>query len=163
MRAPVYLVCAATLMTALSGRAEPRPEAPDAGAEGAGRMLEPLNMAADPETLEYLLPRLTAKYRPNSDWTGITDPRFYLLTEMESNDLENQNYLSPEPRNKRAGRLDHGASLSIVNSLDVLRNRLLLEIARKKAKEGANRNRQMLLNLGKRAFYHQNGIYNNKA
>nr|P56619.1 RecName: Full=Diuretic hormone 2; AltName: Full=DH(47); Short=DH47; AltName: Full=Diuretic hormone II; Short=DH II; AltName: Full=Diuretic peptide II; Short=DP II [Tenebrio molitor] len=47
-----------------------------------------------------------------------------------------------------AGALgESGASLSIVNSLDVLRNRLLLEIARKKAKEGANRNRQILLSL----------------
>ncbi|CAH0558164.1 unnamed protein product [Brassicogethes aeneus] len=118
MRAPVYLVCAATLMTALSGRAEPRPEAPDAGAEGAGRMLEPLNMAADPETLEYLLPRLTAKYRPNSDWTGITDPRFYLLTEMESNDLENQVPF----RRTRFQKRDPATVLSVQHPIHILQN-----------------------------------------
>ncbi|ENN72909.1 hypothetical protein YQE_10478, partial [Dendroctonus ponderosae] len=57
-------------------------------------------------------------------------------------------------RTKRQSRIGRnaGGSLSIVNSLDVLRNRLLLEIARKKAKEGANRNRQLLMNFGKRAF-----------
>ncbi|KAJ8971132.1 hypothetical protein NQ314_000864 [Rhamnusium bicolor] len=70
------------------------------------------------------------------------------------------NDLSLEPRSKRAGRLgESGGSLSIVNSLDVLRNRLLLEIARKKAKEGANRNRQMLMNLGKRAFFQRTAGY----
>lgn len=51
---------------------------------------------------------------------------------------------------KRIARIDSN-SLSIVNSLDVLRNRLLLEIARKKAKQGVNRNRMMLSNLGKRS------------
>ncbi|EFA12665.2 diuretic hormone 47 [Tribolium castaneum] len=76
------------------------------------------------------------------------------------------NKLSPESRSKRAGALgESGASLSIVNSLDVLRNRLLLEIARKKAKEGANRNRQILLSLGKRAFLQSraSGTYDNNV
>ncbi|XP_019867165.1 uncharacterized protein LOC109596127 isoform X1 [Aethina tumida] len=167
MRASFNLLCAATLMFALASCAELNNEATGTGNYygDAGRSLEPLNVAADPETINYLLPRLTAKYRPNNDWTGVTDPRFYLLTEMESNDIDNQNNLSPEARSKRAGRLgEPGASLSIVNSLDVLRNRLLLEIARKKAKEGASRNRQILMHLGKRAFYHRNtGIFDNKV
>ena len=42
-------------------------------------------------------------------------------------------------------------SLSIVNSLDVLRNRLILEISRKKALEGINRNRDYLCKIGKRS------------
>ncbi|CAH0558165.1 unnamed protein product [Brassicogethes aeneus] len=136
MRAPVYLVCAATLMTALSGRAEPRPEAPDAGAEGAGRMLEPLNMAADPETLEYLLPRLTAKYRPNSDWTGITDPRFYLLTEMESNDLENQ-----VPLVRKTRQYDSGLSINAPIST------LYSALRQAKQRSKSQRNRNFLNNL----------------
>lgn len=52
-----------------------------------------------------------------------------------------------ETRSKRAGL--GSPSLSIVNSLDVLRNRLLLEIARKNA---LDRNRQFLSSLGKRAY-----------
>ncbi|KAG5881513.1 hypothetical protein JTB14_002629 [Gonioctena quinquepunctata] len=75
--------------------------------------------------------------------------------------LRNGELSSLETRQKRAGRIgESGGSLSIVNSLDVLRNRLLLEIARKKAKEGASRNRQMLVNLGKRAYFPR-GFYGN--
>lgn len=92
MRASFNLLCAATLMFALASCAELNNEATGTGNYygDAGRSLEPLNVAADPETINYLLPRLTAKYRPNNDWTGVTDPRFYLLTEMESNDIDNQ-------------------------------------------------------------------------
>ncbi|XP_060518868.1 diuretic hormone 44 isoform X1 [Cylas formicarius] len=129
------------------------------------RLLEPVNVAADPETINYILPKLTTKYRPSSDWRGVTDPRFYVLTEMDSNDINNPEednnivdtvYLR---RKKQARVGESGGSLSIVNSLDVLRNRLLLEIARKKAKEGANRNRQLLMNLGKRSFQHIPSIF----
>lgn len=62
--------------------------------------------------------------------------------------------LSSEGRSKREripGKGDR-PSLSIVNSLDVLRNRLLLEISRKKAMEGLSRNRGMLCQIGKRAI-----------
>ncbi|XP_057668347.1 uncharacterized protein LOC130901190 isoform X2 [Diorhabda carinulata] len=156
MRAPFYLVCA-TLVVSIHS------EDTTGNAGYFNReQIEPINMAADQETISYLLPKLTAKYRPSNEWTGVTDPRFYLLTEMESNELENQ-ITDPEIRMKRAGgRLgETGGSLSIVNSLDVLRNRLLLEIARKKAKEGATRNRQMLMNLGKRGFFQtRHGFFN---
>ncbi|KAJ8985493.1 hypothetical protein NQ317_015032 [Molorchus minor] len=75
------------------------------------------------------------------------------------------NGLNREWRSKRGSRVgEAGGSLSIVNSLDVLRNRLLLEIARKKAKEGASRNRLMLMNLGKRAFLHRTpGLYDKRV
>lgn len=53
-------------------------------------ILEPLNVAADRETLSYLLPRLAAKYRPSGEWSEVTDPRFYVLTEMENEAFENQ-------------------------------------------------------------------------
>ncbi|XP_072376817.1 diuretic hormone 45 isoform X1 [Diabrotica undecimpunctata] len=159
MRAPFYLVCA-TLVVSI------RSEDPTANGNYFNRgQLEPVNMAADQETISYLLPKLAAKYRPNSEWTGVTDPRFYLLTEMESNDFDNQVEMNPEIRMKRAGSRigESGGSLSIVNSLDVLRNRLLLEIARKKAKEGASRNRQMLMNLGKRGFFQGGRGYFNEV
>ncbi|KAJ8985491.1 hypothetical protein NQ317_015030, partial [Molorchus minor] len=80
MRVPVYLVCAALIVAVRS----------EEGTNYFGRQLEPVNVAADQETISYLLPKLTAKYRPNGQWTGVTDPRFYVLTEMESNDIDNQ-------------------------------------------------------------------------
>lgn len=86
MRAPLYLVCA-TLVVGI------RSEETSAGGgyfNNRGQ-LEPINMAVDQETISYLLPKLAAKYRPNSEWAGVTDPRFYLLTEeMESNEFDNQ-------------------------------------------------------------------------
>lgn len=81
MRVSVYLVCAAL---AIAVRSEDN-------TNYLGRYLEPVNMSPDQETVSYLLPKLTAKYRPNSDWSGVTDPRFYVLTEMESNDIDNNN------------------------------------------------------------------------
>ena len=39
--------------------------------------------SADHETTSYLLPRLSAKFRPHGDWESAPDPRFYLLTELE--------------------------------------------------------------------------------
>ncbi|CAG9772006.1 unnamed protein product [Ceutorhynchus assimilis] len=153
MRAPIYLAfCAAAWAAALP-------------LDGAG--LETVDVAADPETINYLLPKLAAKYRPSAEWRDVTDPRFYVLTEMDSNEIDN-NQQSPavddqiiQRKKRQSSRIgDAGGSLSIVNSLDVLRNRLLLEIARKKAKEGANRNRQLLMNFGKRGFaQRQSGMY----
>lgn len=80
MRVPVYLVCAAALVAVRGEEAT----------NYFGRQLEPVDVAADQETISYLLPKLTAKYRPSNDWSGVTDPRFYVLTEMESNDIDNQ-------------------------------------------------------------------------
>jgi hypothetical protein len=78
MRVPVYLVCAALVVAVKSED------------HNYGRLLEPIDVAADQETVSYLLPKLTAKYRPNNEWSSVTDPRFYVLTEMESNDIDNQ-------------------------------------------------------------------------
>lgn len=79
MRIPVYLVCAAL---AVAVKSEDHPSFFEE------QYLEPVDVAADQETVRYLLPKLAAKYRPNSDWSGVTDPRFYLLTEMASNNIE---------------------------------------------------------------------------
>ena len=81
MRVPVYLVCAALVVAVKSE---------DRTNYYGGKFLEPVDVAADQETVSYLLPKLAAKYRPNSEWSGVTDPRFYVLTEMESNDIDNQ-------------------------------------------------------------------------
>lgn len=85
MRVPVYLVCAAALVAVRGEEAT----------NYFGRQLEPVDVAADQETISYLLPKLAAKYRPSNDWSGVTDPRFYVLTEMESNDIDNQVRSSP--------------------------------------------------------------------
>lgn len=53
-------------------------------------ILEPLNFAADRETVAYLLPRLAAKYRPDNEWSEVTDPRFYMLTDMENEAYDDQ-------------------------------------------------------------------------
>lgn len=139
MRVPVYFVCAALILY-VKGE----------DSSNYDRRIQPLDLTADQETVSYLLPKLTAKYRPNTEWNGVKDPRFYLLTEMEKNDIDYQEPLIG--RIKRQG-LNNGPSLSIVNSLDVLRNRLLLEIARKKQLEGMNRNRNLLSSVGKRAVF----------
>ncbi|KAB0796498.1 hypothetical protein PPYR_10559 [Photinus pyralis] len=146
MRVPVYFVCAALILYVKS---EDR--------TNYDRRIEPLDLTADQETVSYLLPKLTAKYRPNTEWNGVKDPRFYVLTEAESNDIDFQEPLIGEGRIKRQG-LNGGPSLSIVNSLDVLRNRLLLEIARKKQLEGMNRNRNLLSSVGKRAILGHRGL-----
>lgn len=54
------------------------------------RILEPLNVPVDRETIAYLLPRLAAKYRPNSEWTDVKDPRFYVLTDMDNDSYDDQ-------------------------------------------------------------------------
>lgn len=72
---PVYLLCATLAAAAKS----------EETANYFGRRLEPVEVTADQETVSYLLPRLTSKYRPNSQWSPVTDPRFYVLTEMETN------------------------------------------------------------------------------
>lgn len=88
MRVPVYLVCAA-LIAAVKGD-----EKASEFSQGYQR-LQPLDLTADQETVAYLLPKLAAKYRPSQDWNGVTDPRFYMLTDMESNDVDYQVRTTP--------------------------------------------------------------------
>lgn len=78
--APVYLLCATLAVAAKS----------EETANYFNRRLEPVEVTADQETVSYLLPRLTSKYRPNSQWSPVTDPRFYVLTEMDSANVDNQ-------------------------------------------------------------------------
>ncbi|RZC31784.1 diuretic hormone 37 like protein, partial [Asbolus verrucosus] len=115
MRVPVYLVCAALVVAVKSE---------DHTNYYGGRLLEPLDVAADQETVSYLLPKLAAKYRPNSEWSGVTDPRFYVLTEMESNDIDNQ---VPPVRSIQR----RSPTISITAPIDVLRKTWEQERARK--------------------------------
>lgn len=108
MRSPIYLVCAALVVAVHSE-------------DNQNYMgLEPVNMAADPETINYLLPKLAAKYRPNSEWRGVTDPRFYVLTEMESNDIDSQSQKPKRIRNKRYN--NYTPTLSVQAPIQALRN-----------------------------------------
>ncbi|KDR14744.1 uncharacterized protein LOC110834220 isoform X2 [Zootermopsis nevadensis] len=100
--------------------------------------------SADHETTSYLLPRLSAKFRPHGDWDSAPDPRFYVLTELQRESSQ------AARRMKRTGAVP---SLSIVNPLDVLRQRLLLEIARRRMRQSQDQiqaNREMLQTIGKR-------------
>ncbi|XP_056640324.1 uncharacterized protein LOC130901190 isoform X1 [Diorhabda carinulata] len=149
MRAPFYLVCA-TLVVSIHS------EDTTGNAGYFNReQIEPINMAADQETISYLLPKLTAKYRPSNEWTGVTDPRFYLLTEMESNELENQERLNKKIRNKRFNievnpqrqtryyDLDDAPSLSINAPIQTLRKAYAIE----RLRERVRANREFLKNL----------------
>lgn len=119
--------------------------------------------ASDSETSPYLIPRLAHKYRPDSgDWFDVNDPALYLLTEAETEEA-----LLGSRRAKRTG-LGGGPSLSIVNPLDVLRQRLLLEIARRRmsqSKEKINANRERLNSIGKRSaqFVSDNDVTESNA
>lgn len=53
-------------------------------------ILDPLNVVADRETLAYFLPRLETKYRPNEEWNDVTDPRFYVLSQMDNEAFDDQ-------------------------------------------------------------------------
>nr|CAD7420285.1 unnamed protein product [Timema poppensis] len=97
------------------------------------------------QEMSLLLPQLSAKYLSHgSTWENVPDPRFYVLSE-----LEREAGAQAARRVKRTG----GPSLSIVNPLDVLRQRLLLEIARRRMRQSEDQilaNRELLRSIGKR-------------
>ncbi|XP_071052832.1 uncharacterized protein [Onthophagus taurus] len=138
MYMPVYLVCAA-LIIAVKG------EELSSSSNYYGGQIEPVDLITEQETMRFLFPRL-AKIRPTRNW----DEQYYNIPDVQSNSIE-QISLSSEGRFKRTEGLKGKPSLSFVNSLDVLRNRLMLEITRKKAQEGVNRNRNLLCKIGKRS------------
>uniref|UniRef100_A0A1B6BYX5 Corticotropin-releasing factor domain-containing protein n=1 Tax=Clastoptera arizonana TaxID=38151 RepID=A0A1B6BYX5_9HEMI len=117
----------------------------------ATQSLEQLNGIPPPdsETNSFLIPRLAQKYRPDTgDWMDAVDPKLYVLTETGN---EGPQYGAL--RAKRTG-LGGGPSLSIVNPLDVLRQRLLLEIARRRMRQSEEKiqaNREWLKTIGKRS------------
>lgn len=91
MRFSFYLACLAAVVIAvhttnpeeLNYNINNRHQQPD-------HLLEPLNVAADRDTITYLLPRLAAKYRPSGEWSDVTDPRFYVFSEMDNDAFDDQ-------------------------------------------------------------------------
>nr|UES72874.1 corticotropin-releasing factor-like diuretic hormone [Carausius morosus] len=89
---------------------------------------------------------LLAAGKQNLQAQPAPDPRFYLLTEIDRDAA-----LQGSPR--RVKRNGAGPSLSIVNPLDVLRQALLLEYARRRMRQSEDRiqaNRELLDKIGKR-------------
>lgn len=109
------------------------------------------------------------------DWDDyVFDPKLFLLTETEEAP-PNEDNNGIDYRDKREALVSNeamgnsfrsnwknsGPSLSIVNPLDVLRQRLLLEIARRrqeKSQSQINENRKILTSLGKRSGQYQDRL-----
>ncbi|XP_044750140.1 uncharacterized protein LOC123310656 isoform X1 [Coccinella septempunctata] len=139
MRWSIYLACAALVISI---------KADENSVDYYGSFLEPINIAAEQETLNnYLLPKVQPKYKP--EWRRLGGTGLYLVTDDLNTDSER---LNPETRIKRAEFMRPRGSLSIVNSLDALRNKLVMEMARKKTQQNAERNRQFLQSFGKRSY-----------
>ncbi|XP_037964157.2 diuretic hormone 45 isoform X1 [Plutella xylostella] len=107
-----------------------------------GLDLAPVDQAApDDEGLSYAVPPMGGRYE-GAPW-------LYLLADLPR---ESQSARSSERRWKRKM-----PSLSINNPMEVLRQRLMLEVARKQMREASQRqavaNRLFLQNVGKRGFW----------
>nr|CAD7425846.1 unnamed protein product [Timema monikensis] len=113
------------------------------------------------QEMSLLLPQLSAKYLSHGPtWENVPDPRFYVLSELEREAgvqyrLSRHNPSCSKLCSKAARRVKRtgGPSLSIVNPLDVLRQRLLLEIARRRMRQSEDQilaNRELLRSIGKR-------------
>ncbi|KAL4704837.1 hypothetical protein ACJJTC_001312 [Scirpophaga incertulas] len=99
--------------------------------------------APDDEGMSYALPNMGGRY--------AAAPWLYLLAEMPR-DSQKLEFRDSRVRAKRKM-----PSLSINNPMEVLRQRLLLEVARKQMREANQRqavaNRLFLQNVGKRGFW----------
>ncbi|XP_076161440.1 corticotropin-releasing diuretic hormone 44 [Ptiloglossa arizonensis] len=82
-------------------------------------------------------------------------PPFLLLVNHQVPELENEMFDSGNDPGSTVIRTKRIGSLSIVNSLDVLRQRVLLELARRKAMQDQRQidaNRRILETIGKRSL-----------
>ncbi|XP_063224908.1 diuretic hormone 45 [Bacillus rossius redtenbacheri] len=97
---------------------------------------------------------LLAAGKPNlQGWEPAPDPRYYLLTELDRDPAQQA------PR--RVKRHGGGPSLSIVNPLDVLRQRLLLVLARRRMRQSEEQiqaNKELLEKIGKRDAGRLSGV-----
>ncbi|XP_026727398.1 diuretic hormone 45 isoform X3 [Trichoplusia ni] len=122
-----------------------------AAAAPAPDSLSPLDMvqmdssAPDDETLGYAMSPMAARYSGGAPW-------LYLLA-----DVPRDSQRLAELQEGRARPKRKMPSLSINNPMEVLRQRLLLEVARKQMREANQRqavaNRLFLQNVGKRGFW----------
>ncbi|XP_026764502.2 diuretic hormone 45 isoform X1 [Galleria mellonella] len=136
------LWCAVVVAGGVSAAAAPAPDSLSP--------LTPLDLvqidppAPDDEGVSYAMPAVGGRY------AGA--PWLYLLTEMPH---ESQRLSELSEGHARAKR--KMPSLSINNPMEVLRQRLLLEVARKQMREANQRqavaNRLFLQNVGKRGFW----------
>ncbi|KAG6460726.1 hypothetical protein O3G_MSEX012186 [Manduca sexta] len=99
----------------------------------------------DDESLGYAVSSLEGRYGAEAPW-------LYLLAEMPRDSQRLAELRGGRTRPKRKM-----PSLSINNPMEVLRQRLLLEVARKQMREANQRqavaNRLFLQNVGKRGFW----------
>ncbi|KAG5346590.1 DIH44 protein, partial [Acromyrmex charruanus] len=88
-------------------------------------------------------------------------PKFFLLIDQRIPELENEMLNSENDFGSDVMRTKRIGSLSIVNNLDVLRQRVLLELARRKALQDQRQveeNRRFLESVGKRSVSNADGI-----
>lgn len=90
MRFTLTLTCLTTIIIAVSSTNPEENNYNNNHNHQRDHILEPLNVAADRETITYLLPRLAAKYRPNEEWSQVMDPKFYILSEMDNDVFDEQ-------------------------------------------------------------------------
>ncbi|XP_014467859.1 PREDICTED: diuretic hormone 44 [Dinoponera quadriceps] len=87
-------------------------------------------------------------------------PKVFLLVDQRIPELENEMLDSGNDLSATARRTKRIGSLSIVNSMDVLRQRVLLELARRKALQDQRQidaNRRFLETIGKRSVPEYDG------
>lgn len=90
MRFSFYLACLAAVVIAVQTSNPEELNYNNNNRHQEDHILEPLNVAADRETIAYLIPRLAAKYRPNGEWGDVSNPRFYMLTDMDNDIYDDQ-------------------------------------------------------------------------
>ncbi|KAJ0181221.1 hypothetical protein K1T71_003306 [Dendrolimus kikuchii] len=99
----------------------------------------------DDGPLGYAVPSIGRRYQSDAPW-------LYLLAEVPRDSQRLSDVREGSSRSKRKM-----PSLSINNPMEVLRQRLLLEVARKQMREANQRqavaNRLFLQNVGKRGFW----------
>ncbi|KAL0850125.1 hypothetical protein ABMA28_012006 [Loxostege sticticalis] len=132
--------CAAVVAGSAGAAAAPNPDS-----------LAPLDLvqidppAPDDDGVSYAMPPVGGRYASGAPW-------LYLFAEMPR---DSQRMEALRDRHVRAKR--KMPSLSINNPMEVLRQRLLLEVARKQMREANQRqavaNRLFLQNVGKRGFW----------
>ncbi|XP_028159515.1 diuretic hormone 45 isoform X2 [Ostrinia furnacalis] len=132
--------CAAVVAGSAGAAAAPAPDS-----------LGPLDLvqidppAPDDDGVSYAMPPIGGRYGSGAPW-------LYLLAEMPRDSQRMAELRDGHVRAKRKM-----PSLSINNPMEVLRQRLLLEVARKQMREANQRqavaNRLFLQNVGKRGFW----------
>ncbi|XP_044750145.1 uncharacterized protein LOC123310656 isoform X2 [Coccinella septempunctata] len=137
MRWSIYLACAALVISI---------KADENSVDYYGSFLEPINIAAEQETLNnYLLPKVQPKYKP--EWRRLGGTGLYLVTDDLNTDSER---LAPYRPNLRKRYYESyiddrnvRPSLSIKAPIDALRKAML----HKNWERNVQKNRELLQRL----------------